>query len=283
VAHSPTARRGEREWVRFLADAWGAPPSPEGPGDDACLLGEGPWAVSTDTLVEGIDFERSWAPPEALGQKALASNLSDIAAMGADPAGMLLTAGLPRGIDDSWVEALLLGMRDLGEAEGVALLGGDLTETPSALLLSLTVFGHQRTRPLRRDGGSPGHGLWVGGPLGGARAALRAFQGGARLGEWDAGGGAEDSLLLRFYRPPSQTLLGLELSGGELASSCIDISDGLNADLHRLCDASGCGAELWADSIPLETVTYGDRSVSLDDALIGGEDQVLLFSVPLDR
>ncbi len=274
--------RDEASWIQFLGELWNSPATPHGPGDDGCVLPPESRILSTDVLVEHVDFERDWAPPGALGHKALAVNLSDLAAMGARPRNLLLTLGLPGNLEPAWVEEMLRGMRSLGKRENLHLVGGDLTSSPEHLFLSLTVIGEPTGAPLLRSGGSPGDDLYVGGSLGGPRAALNLFQSGSRLGS-GAEGGTEEHLMNRFFRPPPQNSLGIYLSENRIASACIDLSDGLTRDLRRLCSASGCGALIEADRIPAEPgleQICTTRSEAFLCSLIGGEEQVLLFAVP---
>ena len=259
-------------------------------GDDCAVLPPDRYALSTDALAEGVDFHRGWAPPEALGHKALASNLSDLASCGASPRFLFLTLGIPRDLEDAWVEGLARGMRDLASSEGVGLAGGDLSASSSGLFLSLTVLGSQESSPLLRSGGRPGDLLFVGGPLGGARAGLRLLLGGRSLRDFTGGtpgagpaGSGEEGLMRRFFAPPSQTALGRFLASEGLSTCAMDISDGLAADLRKLCDSSGCGAEVDLLALPQEAGLQ-DHSPAGETAqqcaLRGGEDQVLLFATP---
>lgn len=287
-ARLPPSRRDEASWVAFLADLWGRPRAEVGPGDDCAVLPAARYAASTDALVEGVDFRREWGPPEALGHKALAANLSDLAACGARPRYLLLTLAIPPDLGDAFMEGVARGMRDLAVREGVDLAGGDLSASPGGLFLSLAVLGLQEAPPLLRSGGRPGDRLFVGGPLGGARAGLRLFQSGTVLEKFSTESSASRSrsLLRRFYAPPPQTHLGLFLASRALATCCIDLSDGLACDLARVCAASKCGAELLASEIPIEPGVAESSpagSDPLEVALLGGEDQVLLFAVPSGR
>lgn len=278
-------RRDESSWIDFLRDLWGPSGAEVGVGDDCAILPPGRYAISTDALAEDVDFRMGWAPPEALGYKALAANLSDLAASGASPRFLFLTLGIPKGLEDAWVEGLLRGMRALAAREGVGLAGGDLSASKSGLFLSLTVVGLQESPPLLRSGGRPGDALFVGGPLGGARAGLNFLQSGRTLGRFGdarAGESGEERMMRRFYVPPHQTDLGRFLAACRLATCAMDVSDGLAADLGKLCAASGCGAEVDLEALPLERGLHdhapaGEPAVRC--ALRGGEDQVLLFGV----
>ena len=279
-------RRDEGAWIEHLRALFGEPSAEIGPGDDACVLGMGRFAVTTDALVEGVDFELAWAPPQAVGYKAMAANLSDLAAMGARPRHLLLTLGWPPTLDDAFVEGVLRGIHALCEEEGVGLCGGDLTRAP-ILFLSLTLLGEQRHQPLLRSGGRPGDLLCVSGELGGAAVALERFQAGERLLEFVPAAPPSEGRSIpldRFYRPPKQTAFGEFLAQRGLATCCMDLSDGLVQDLGRLCKASGCGAEVQAANLPMDGALVGlPGGKALDFALRGGEEQVLLFAVAPER
>jgi thiamine-monophosphate kinase len=275
--------RDETAWVDHIRALFGASEAEVGIGDDACVLPPARYAVTTDTLVEGADFELGWAPPEAVGHKALAANLSDLAAMGAEPRHLLLTLGWPAELEDRVVEGVLRGVRDLCALGKVGLCGGDLTRAPR-LLISMTLLGEQGGPPLLRTGGRPGDLLFVSGPLGGPAAALARFERGERLTRFDPSvpPAEEDQRVLdRFFRPPDQVALGRFLAASGVASCCMDLSDGLARDLGRLCEACGCGAEVEEARLPIDgaLADLGGRE-RLRTALRGGEEQVLLFAVP---
>lgn len=275
--------RREQEWLDHIKALFDAPPSPAGIGDDCAVLKQEKTCVTTDALVEGVDFEREWAPPEAIGWKALAINLSDLASMGARPSCFLLTLAIPSDCPDRWVDGLLSGTAALARREKIKLVGGDLSRSRSGIFVSITAWGVLRGKPLLRGRARTLEGIYVSAPLGGAGEALRMFGKGARLKEFalhgkDPGAG----LLDRFFRPPSQSRLGRVLAENKLASSAIDISDGLLLDLSRLLEGTGCGALLSAGTIPRAASENG-KPVGLRDAMTSGEEQVLLFTVPKDR
>ena len=286
TSSTPEKKRTEKSWVEFISGLWGPSGAEIGIGDDACLLPVGHYAVTSDVLVEGVDFSLGWGPPEAVGHKALACNLSDLAAMGAKPRFFLLSIGFPSSVADSWIERMLFGMHELSSRASVGLCGGDLSGSLGELFISITLLGEQSHPPMTRGGGRPGDTLYVGGALGGPRRALELFRSGSQLREFSAEkplSKGPERILRRFYEPPSQTELGLCLAEQRLASSCIDCSDGFSSDLSKICDASGCGAEVEAALLPIDSdgvPPAGSGESGIDCALRGGEEQVLIFSVP---
>ncbi len=256
-----------------------------GIGDDCALLQPAPGmqlAVSCDMLVEGRHFFAG-VDPAALGHKALAVNLSDLAAMGATPLAFTLALALPpeRAQDAPWLDALSSGLIDLAAAHACPLVGGDTTAGP--LNLCITVFGQVPAgQALRRDGAQAGDELWVSGTLGDARLAL-----GALRGEWTLPAAALALARQRLERPTPRLALGRCLRG--IASSAIDISDGLVGDVGHILKASQVGADIDA-SIASKLIAVGDlltpASGPLDSktlqaaALAGGDDYELAFTAP---
>ena len=246
-----------------------------GVGDDAALLavpGGSELVAAIDTLVAGVHFPHG-SPPASVGHRALAVNLSDLAAMGARPAWALLALTLPEA-DENWLEEFATGLGDLARAHGVALVGGDTTHGP--LCISVQLLGHVPAgEALTRGGGSAGDVLFVSGTCGDAAAGLAIEQ-----GQLEADPEARARLRERFLWPTPRVALGERLRG--LASACIDVSDGLLADAGKLASASHAGAELaWADvplSQPLLQVLGEARAREL--ALGGGDDYELCFAVP---
>ncbi|MGN6512831.1 MAG: thiamine-phosphate kinase [Lysobacteraceae bacterium] len=240
-----------------------------GIGDDAALLRMPPGAllaVATDTLNADVHFPEDTLPG-ALGWKALAVNLSDLAAMGATPAWCTLSLSLPEG-DALWVERFLDGFLALAQEHEVALVGGDTTRGP--LSVCVTVHGFvEPGRALARAGARVGDDLWISGTLGDAAAALS---------QWRAGGACEPSLRERLDRPAPRLALGRALAG--VASACIDVSDGLLADAGHLCAASGAGAELQLAALPASpalATLFTDETRHVLQAG-GGDDYELCFT-----
>ena len=249
-----------------------------GVGDDCALLQPAAgmqWAVSSDMLVEGRHFLAT-VPPERLGHKALAVNLSDLAACGARPLAFTLALALPR-IDERFLAGLAQGLFALADQHGIELVGGDTTAGP--LNLCITVMGEVPPgQALRRDGARAGDALWVshrqGGGLGDARLALEVFRGRLSLPEEDF-----EAVRRAMELPQPRVALGLALRG--LASAAIDLSDGLVGDLGHVLQRSGVGAEIELERLPIGPVlARRPRSQQLHCALAGGDDYELLFCAP---
>ena len=246
-----------------------------GVGDDATLLavpGDAELVAAIDTLVAGVHFPHG-SPPASIGHRALAVNLSDLAAMGARPAWALLALTLPEA-EENWLEEFTTGFADLARAHNVALVGGDTTRGP--LCISVQLLGHVAAgTALTRGGGNAGDVLFVSGTCGDAAAGLAIEQ-----GQLAADRDARAWLRERFLWPTPRVALGERLRG--FASACIDVSDGLLADAGRLAQASHAGAELaWAElplSQPLLEVLGEVRAREL--AFSGGDDYELCFAVP---
>jgi thiamine-monophosphate kinase len=265
-----------------------------GIGDDAAVVRvSGNLAVSNDVLVEGVDFLKD-SDPRRLGTKALSVNLSDLAAMGAAPLWALLALGMPPKTSLDWFDAFHEGFRAAAAEYGLVVIGGDLSSSPT-LFASVTVAGKVPAAGfLSRAGGSAGDELWISGTLGPAAAGLRLLEAGYRLdGEEGVRGpsgrlvrspqGGEIRRLVRHQLSPRPMVeLGTTLAEKGLASAAIDISDGLARDLHRLCRASGTGAVIERDSLPVDSALADlPQRLGLDPAataLYGGEDFGLLFS-----
>ena len=254
-----------------------------GIGDDAALLKPptGQQLVAcTDTLVEGVHFPRGTAP-EDLGWKSLAVNLSDLAAMGATPAWAMLALTLPQA-DQRFVEAFADGFAKLARAHAVSLIGGDTTQGP--LSITVSAFGFvPENRALLRSGARVNDAVFVTGTLGDAAAALRLIRD-SGLGTRDpTNEQARSELLLRLHRPEPRVAAGLALR--DVASACIDVSDGLLADLDHVCAASAVGAVIEADALPLSSAMLALFEVDARRAfaLTGGDDYELCFTAGVDR
>jgi thiamine-monophosphate kinase len=245
-----------------------------GVGDDAAIL-ECPagaeLVAAVDTLVDGVHFPHG-SPPASIGHRALAVNLSDLAAMGARPAWALLALTLPQA-DESWLSEFAAGMAALARDHQVALVGGDTTSGP--LCITVQVLGYvQRSSALLRSGGQPGDAVFVSGTPGDAAAGLAIEQG--RL---PADGEAAPYLRDRFLYPAPRLALGECLR--RYAAACIDVSDGLLGDASKLARASGCGVEISYRDVPVSEalVRAVGEERARELALTGGDDYELCFSV----
>jgi thiamine-monophosphate kinase len=244
-----------------------------GIGDDAALLrvpGDCELALTTDALVEGVHF-LAGAPARALGHRALAVNLSDIAAMGASPSWALLSLNLPAA-HDTWLSEFAAGLGALARTHGVALVGGNLSRGPLSITVALA--GLVPTgQALRRDGARAGDALYLSGSVGDAACGLKLLQGEAGRVPVEAAA----YLQRRFEYPTPRVSLGQALRG--VASACIDVSDGVYVDATRLLAASGCAATLETERLPLSAAlrqALGERAWQA--ALCGGEDYELCFT-----
>lgn len=248
-----------------------------GVGDDGALFSPAPGCalvVSTDMLVEGTHFFAD-AEPESLGWKTLAVNVSDLAAMGAQPRWALLAAALPEA-DEVWIAAFARGFFDCAERFAIDVIGGDTTRGPRNFCV--TIFGEVpvedgKPRALLRSGARPGDEVWVSGTPGRAALGLAHLQGRITLDE-----PLRSACLAALHRPQPRVGLGLALRG--LASAAIDVSDGLLADLGHVLEASGVSATLRGAVLP-ESTFGGD--VERDCFLAGGDDYELAFTAPAAR
>lgn len=245
-----------------------------GNGDDCALIAPAPGmqlAVSTDTMVEGRHF-LSTVSPARLGHKALAVNLSDLAACGASPMAFTLALTLPR-VDEAWLCGFAKGLLDLADEHNCELIGGDTTAGP--LSIGITVMGEVPARQaLLRSGARPGDDIWVSGFPGLARLALEAFRGSLHPA---LSGEAFEATRLAMERPDPRVALGVGLRG--LASAAIDVSDGLLGDLAHILKRSQVGASLCLDALPVGS-WLAERSADeqLDCILAGGDDYELVFT-----
>ncbi|WP_448227797.1 thiamine-phosphate kinase [Pseudoxanthomonas mexicana] len=242
-----------------------------GIGDDAALLAPPPGrqlVVTADTLNDGVHFPRGTSPAD-VGWKALAVNLSDLASMGAEPAWCTLSLSLPQS-DPAWIEGFLDGFLDLAEQHGIALVGGDTTRGP--LSIAVTAMGLvEPGRALRRDGARVGDEVWVTGTLGDAAGGLALLD-----------REAVPALRARLDRPTPRVAAGRALAG--IATACVDVSDGLLADLGHVCARSHVAARIDVDALPasaalLEAIGEADR-IALQAG--GGDDYELCFTAPAD-
>jgi thiamine-monophosphate kinase len=253
-----------------------------GIGDDAAWIinQNNSSLVTADLLIEAIHFDLRWTSLFDLGHKALAVNLSDIAAMGGVPAYVILSLGLRPDLDSAQIDAFYRGLQALAGRTGVALVGGD-TNAAATLIVSVCVIGHAPYAPIRRSGARAGDDIYVSGTLGDAALALEVLRGGRRGSKKRA----IAKLIARHHRPEPRLALGLLLAKTRLATAMIDVSDGLLQDLGHVCKASGVGATISQERLPLSAAyrAVAERGETAA-ALTGGEDYELLFcGRPQDR
>lgn len=242
-----------------------------GIGDDAALLqppAHEQLVVAMDTLNAGVHFPEATAPAD-IGWKALAVNLSDLAAMGARPAWCTLSLSLPQA-DAAWLDDFLDGFCALADEHEIALVGGDTTRGPLSVCVAVHGFV-EPGRALRRDGARVGDPVWVTGTLGDAAGALA---------QWHAQTTIEPALRVRLERPQPRIAIGRALAG--IAHACIDVSDGLLADLGHVCAASGVGAEVSLDTLPWTEALRAHFDLDTRRLLqaSGGDDYELCFTAP---
>jgi thiamine-monophosphate kinase len=263
--------------ARYFTRASGDADVVLGIGDDAAVLAiDGDVAVTVDTLVAGVHFPDGTAP-NLLGYRLMAVNLSDLAAMGASPRWCTLALTLPSA-DELWLDGFSRGLFELADRYAVSLVGGNLSRGP--LTLTLQLIGNvERANLLTRGGGHVGDDIYVTGTLGDSAAGI------ALILERSAApqGSAAAALTQRFYRPVPRGGAGLAL--GPLATAAIDVSDGLLADLGHICTASGCGATIDVERVPLsaELLSLFPPQEALALALGGGDDYELCFTAPPSR
>jgi len=249
-----------------------------GIGDDAAWVSHPRQSslITSDLLIEGIHFDLRWTTMFDLGYKTLAVNLSDIAAMGGISAYLMLSLGIPSHFDSKKIAEFYRGIHSLAARSGVTLIGGDTNIAP-LFLACACVIGHPSKHPLTRSGAKTGDDIYVTGTLGDAALALQILQSKSKR----AHGKTIGQLMQRHHRPTARLTAGSILAEKRVASAMIDISDGLIQDLGHICKASGVGAEISADDIPLSSAY---RAVAGKDdlryALSGGEDYELLFCAP---
>jgi len=256
-------------------------------GDDCAVLpkdSKTDLVITTDLLVEDIDFRLSWTKPEFLGHKSLAVSLSDVAAMGAKPVWSMVSIGVPEKIwKTDFVEKFYDGYMRLAKKFDVELVGGDVSKTPDKIVIDSIAAGEvKKGKAILRSGAKVGDLIFVTNEIGGAAAGLKLLQNGILYNDtvkiW------EKNLLLKQLCPFPQSGIFREFS--QFANAMIDISDGLSSDLAQICRLSKVGAKIFAEKIPIDknirglTKSFEDK---LDFALNGGEDFELLFTVPAKK
>jgi thiamine-monophosphate kinase len=256
-----------------------------GIGDDAAVIrwGEGTLLLTTDTLLEGIHFRRSTATLHDIGAKAMAVNVSDIAAMGGEPCYALLALALPPTLGVADIDELYAGIEDMARRHGVTVVGGDTCAAPDGVVLSVTLVGRVIGTPLRRSGARPGDAVLVTGSLGASAAGLALLERGA--GALPA---AIVEAVVRPHRVPTPRVAESALiRASGWATAMIDLSDGLASDLGHIATESRVGARIDVDALPVSEATRAAAAAlgvdPLGWALSGGEDYELLFTAAPDR
>jgi thiamine-monophosphate kinase len=275
---------GERALIaRIQAHVATAPWVIRGPGDDAAVIqpARGTFdVVTTDALIDGVHFDRRFVPFDAIGHRALAVNVSDLAAMGALPRAVLLSLALPPRLEVASFDQMLEGFLTLAADEKVVLIGGNITSTPGPLMLDVTAIGAVRPRRvLTRDGARPGDEVYVTGRLGDAAVGLEQLRLAADGGDVSL----EVSASERYLRPIPRVRAGLLLGRNRAASSCMDLSDGLADGVRQIASASGVGMAIDAAALPISPAVRRWQEANgrdpLGPALSGGDDYELIFTV----
>ncbi|MEO8074562.1 MAG: thiamine-phosphate kinase [Acidobacteriota bacterium] len=253
-------------------------------GDDCAVLpkdSKTDLVITTDLLVEDIDFKLEWSKPEFIGHKALAVSLSDVAAMGAKPVWSMLSIGIPQKIwKTDFVEKFYEGYMRLAKKFDVELIGGDVSKTPDKIVIDSIAAGEvKKGKAVLRSGAKVGDLIFVTGEIGGAAGGLKLLQEGISYNS--DGKTWQKYLLLKQLQPFPKVFYSEFLSKNNLATSMIDLSDGISSDLAHICRASKVGAKIYADEIPfdvkLKTIAKSFDE-KIDYALNGGEDFELLFT-----
>ncbi|CAB1129282.1 Thiamine-monophosphate kinase [Candidatus Hydrogenisulfobacillus filiaventi] len=278
---------GEQGLIAMIHRLQAQPPlGTIGIGDDAAYVpapAGGGWLVTSDMLVEGIHFRFDWTDPEQLGDRAVAVNMSDIAAMGGVPRVALTSISIPGDYDSSRVEAIYRGVARALDRYHAVLVGGDTVGGVERLVLDVTVLGEPGPAgPIARRGARPGDRLVVTGRLGAAYAGYRLLEAGHR---WPGTSSWERSVLRAQLSPEARVACGQLLA--PLAHALTDVSDGLQPELQELTRFGGIGARIYADRLPVDRATRKAAARlgedPLDWALFGGEDYELLAAVPPSR
>jgi thiamine-monophosphate kinase len=255
-----------------------------GIGDDCAVIatnGENDLLLTSDIFVENVHFDRKWFLPEQIGGKAFRAGLSDIAAMGGDPEYALVSLAVPVSQSQQEIESIYRGIRKAAEAFQVSMVGGDLSRSEEGIIIDIILIGKViRDQAVLRSGSKPGDHIFVSGNLGEASLGLRILESGRT-------GPGSEHFINRQRVPEPRISLGQVLCQGRWASAMIDISDGLSSDLGHLCKASGVGARMILENLPVSDAyrricERHDLEV-LSGILDGGEDYELLFTVPPDR
>ena len=271
----------ERELVARIQSC--LPPSPAwltvGIGDDGAVAEPERNRLevfTVDAVIDGVHFDRRFTPPDAIGHRAIAVNLSDLAAMGATPRLALLSFALPPDLTCHDFDGMVVGLAAEAASAGIAIVGGNLTRTPGPLTIDITAVGTVKRRcAITRGGARPGDHVYMTGSIGGATAGLQMLEGG--------NGDASASCVERYLRPSARLRTGTLLGRNKAASACIDLSDGLADAATRIAEASGVGMTLDAEAVPVDADACrwfeAHAQHPLTAAMSGGDDYELLFTV----
>jgi thiamine-monophosphate kinase len=268
------------------------PPPPDwvtvGIGDDAAVVEPARNRIevlTVDALVEGIHFDRGFTPPAAIGHRALAVNLSDLAAMGAEPRLALLSLALPAALCCGDFDAMVGGLAALASRHRMHIVGGNLTRSPGPLVVDVTVSGAvKRRRALTRAGARAGDVVYVTGSIGGAAAGLQMLKGGTTEGKQPIGKtrNVDDGCVGRYLHPEPRVRSGMLLSRNRAATACMDLSDGLADAVTQVAAASGVGIVVDAAALPIDPGArewFAARGLNaVGEAVAGGDDYELLFT-----
>jgi thiamine-monophosphate kinase len=281
LRHSTVSSLGERAIIARITSRLAMPPwVVVGPGDDAAVIKPARGALdvlTTDALVDGIHFDLRFVPPDAVGYRALAVNLSDLAAMGAEPRTALLSLIVPDDLDVGTIDGLLDGLLTLASQHDVAVIGGNISRTTGPLTIDVTATGCVRPRRvLTRAGARPGDEVYVTGALGNAATGLELLR---------AGGMADSSLqgcIERYLRPAPRVRAGMLMGRNRAASSCMDLSDGLADAVWQIAEASGVGITIDAAGLPVADEVREWHRANCRDLLqtvtTAGDDYELVFT-----
>jgi thiamine-monophosphate kinase len=233
--------------------------------------------LSVDALVEGIHFDRRFTPPDAIGHRALAVNLSDLAAMGAAPRLALLSFALPPALACDEFDGIVTGLAALASRYSLHVAGGNLTKSPGPLILDVTIAGTvKRRQVLTRSGARPGDEVYVSGTIGAGAAGLRHLSSRTTnpAGQSSTVPAVLEPCIHRYLYPEPRVKLGLLLGRNRAATACVDLSDGLADGLRRVGEASAVGMEIDECTVPLDP----GAAMTLDEAMAAGDDYELLFT-----
>jgi thiamine-monophosphate kinase len=272
----------ENQIVHLLHDHYGAKSHlvKKGIGDDAAVIHPMPsgeyLVITTDMLMEGIDFRREWTTPRRLGHKSIAVNMSDLASMGARPLFFTVSLAVPSNTSRRWILDFYDGLTGPVGSSGAQLIGGDLSHTENGVVVSITALGQSvRRKVLYRSGGHAGDALYVTGVLGRSAAGLQLLQNGCIRPR----SRFQREALEAHHSPEPRCDAGQWLAQCGLVHCMMDLSDGLSSDLPRICAASGVGADIHLEALPIFPQARAWDCDPVELALHGGEDFELLFAV----